>query len=58
MEPLTWLQIASLVAKYGLPWVEKLINNAQNNTPVTPEEWASAKKLIPFDTLVPVRPEP
>jgi hypothetical protein len=55
VEPLTWLQIAALVAKYGLPWVEKIIHNAQNNVPVTVEEWNSLKKCVPFDVLVPKR---
>lgn len=58
MEPLTWLQVLALAAKYGLPWVEKIITNAQNNTPVTVEEWNEAKKCIPFDVLVPQRPNP
>lgn len=58
MEPLTWLQIAALVAKYGLPWVEKIMSNAQNNVPVTLAEWDELKKCIPFDTLVPKRATP
>lgn len=58
MEPLTWLEIASLIAKYGLPFVEKLLSNAQDNKPVTVEEWDALKKCIPFDTLVPLRPTP
>ena len=58
MEPLTWLQIASLIAKYGLPFVEKLLSNAQNNVPVTAAEWDALKKCTPFDSLVPVRPGP
>ena len=58
MEPISWLQVLGLVAKYGLPWVEKMIFNAQNNVPVSVEEWNEAKKCIPFDQLVPKRVTP
>jgi hypothetical protein len=58
MEPISWLQIAALALKYGVPFVDKLISNAQNNTPVTPEAWDDLKKTIPFDTLVPKRVTP
>lgn len=52
---MTWIAVAELVGKYGIPFVEKLLANAQNNTPVTLDEWNSLKKLIetPFDALVP-----
>lgn len=54
---MTWLAILELVGKYGLPFVEKCIQNSQNNVPVTPQEWDNLKKLIetPFDSLVPKR---
>ena len=55
MEPLTWMQIAGLIVKYGFPFVEKLLSNAKNNVPVTTEEWDSLKKCVPFDVLVPKR---
>ena len=57
---MTWIAVAELVGKYGIPFVEKLLANAQNNTPVTLDEWNSLKKLIetPFDVLVPPRTTP
>ena len=50
-----WMTIATLIAKYGLPFVDKLISNAANNTPVTPDEWQKQRALIetPFDALCP-----
>jgi hypothetical protein len=55
MEPLTWAAVASLVVKYGVPFVEQLLTNAQKNTPVTLDEWTALKAKIdtPFDVLVP-----
>jgi hypothetical protein len=55
MDPLTWSAIAALVVKYGVPFVEQLLTNAQNNKPVTLEEWTALKAKIdvPFDQLVP-----
>ncbi len=35
-----WVTIAALILQYGLPFVEKLIANWTNKTPVTPAEWA------------------
>lgn len=55
MEPLSWSVIASLVLKFGVPFVDQLITNIQNNTTPTPEAWASLKAKIdtPFEVLVP-----
>jgi len=55
MEPLTWVTIANLLAKHAFPVVEKLIFNAQNNVPVTVDEWDKLKKCAEFDDLVPKR---
>lgn len=43
---MSWLTIATLIAQYGLPFVEHLIKNAENNTPVNPAEWATLKTKI------------
>lgn len=40
-----WLSIGTMVLQYGLPFVEKLIANWQNKTPVTVEEWNNLKAL-------------
>ncbi len=55
MEPVTWSVIASLVLKYGVPFVDQLIQNLKNNNPVTLDEWNALKAKIdtPFDVLVP-----
>jgi hypothetical protein len=60
MDPLTWGTIATLVAKYGVPFVEQLLQNASNNKPVTMVEWAGlvAKIEVPFDVLVPLKLPP
>ncbi len=57
---MTWLVVAELIAKYGFPFAEKLIQNAQNNVPVTADEWSKLRGLIetPFESLVPKRPTP
>ena len=53
-----WITIATLVARYGIPYVEKLIANAQNKVPVTPQEWQALTALIqtPGEVLIPKRP--
>ena len=53
-----WLMIAELIARYGLPFVEKLIANAQNKVPVTMAEWELLKSKIEVsgETLIPERP--
>jgi hypothetical protein len=53
-----WLMIAELIAKYGLPFVEKLIFNIENKVPVTTAEWdlLKAKIEIPGPVLIPERP--
>ena len=50
-----WMTLAALVAKYGIPFVERIIANAQNNKPVTLDEWNSLKTKIeiPGDVLIP-----
>jgi hypothetical protein len=55
MEPISWSVVAGLVLKYGIPFVDQLIRNIQNDKPVTSEEWAALKVKIdtPFDELVP-----
>jgi len=55
MEPLTWVTVAQLVARYGVPFVTGLFQKIENKDPVTAAEWGtlSAKIETPFDTLVP-----
>ncbi len=40
-----WEIVAALIAQHGLPFVERLIKNWTNNTPVTAEEWGKLTKL-------------
>lgn len=42
-----WDVIAGLALQYGLPFVEKLIANWENKTPVTSAEWAALSSLVP-----------
>jgi len=53
-----WITIATLIARYGIPFVEKLMANAQNKTAVTPQEWQALTTLIqtPGEVLIPKRP--
>jgi hypothetical protein len=53
-----WIALAGLIARYGLPFVEGLMENAANNKPVTLAEWQAlkAKIEIPGEVLVPKRP--
>ena len=53
-----WMVIAELIARYGVPFVEKLLANAQNKTPVTLAEWDALKVkiAIPGEVLIPERP--
>lgn len=53
-----WLTIATLIARYGVPFVEKLISNAKTQAPVTDLEWANLMALIetPGEVLIPKRP--
>lgn len=55
MEPLSWSIVATLIAKYGLPFVEQLVLNISTNQPVSPENWNAliAKINTPFNDLVP-----
>jgi len=55
-----WGAIAGLAWKLGAPFVGKIIENAANKTPVTPEEWAKLEELIetPGESLIPKRPAP
>jgi hypothetical protein len=50
-----WSVIATLIAKYGIPFVDQLIQNLQKQTPPTLEEWTALKAKVetPFDELVP-----
>lgn len=50
-----WTVIATLVAKYGIPFVDQLITNMQKQTAPTLEEWTALKAKIDtsFDSLVP-----
>ncbi len=54
-----WGAIAGLAVKFGLPFVTKIIQNAENNTPVSAAEWQKTADLahIPGETLVPQRPQ-
>lgn len=40
-----WVTIAALVAQYGIPFVEFLINKINTKGQVTLEEWAQLKAL-------------
>lgn len=53
-----WVTAATLIAKYGIPFFEKLMQNAETKTPVTPAEWQNLTALIetPGDVLIPRRP--
>lgn len=55
MEPISWAMVAQLVIKYGVPFVDNLIQNMQKQTPPTLEEWTALKTKInvDFETLVP-----
>ncbi len=52
-----WLTLATLIARYGIPWVEGIMENQANNKPVTMDEWKAlkAKLAITGETLVPPR---
>lgn len=55
---LDWVTLAALLARYGIPFVEKLMQNAETKTPVTPAEWQALSNLIetPGEILIPKRP--
>lgn len=40
-----WITLASIVAQYGIPFAEFLIQKIQTKGEVTPEEWAQLKEL-------------
>lgn len=40
-----WATLAALIAQYGIPFAEFLINKIQTKGEVTPEEWAELKQL-------------
>lgn len=40
-----WVTLAALIANYGIPFAEFLINKIQTKGEVTPEEWAQLKQL-------------
>lgn len=42
---MTWLEIGSLIAQYGLPFADKIVTNWQNKTAVTADEWNTLKAL-------------
>ena len=52
---MTWEVIASLIFRYGVPFVEHLIQNSKNNTVVSLESWAAltAKIQTPGYELIP-----
>ena len=52
-----WLTLATLIARYGIPWVEGIMENQANNKPVTMDEWKAlkAKIAITGETLIPPR---
>jgi hypothetical protein len=41
-----WGAIAELALTFGVPFVEKIISNSQNNVPVTVAEWETLKTKI------------
>lgn len=45
MIALTWEEIAILIVRYGLPFVERLIANISKGGAPTPEEWAALAAL-------------
>jgi len=51
--PGPWGILATLVASEGIPFVDHLIQNSKNNTPVTPDAWLDlrAKAKTPFQDL-------
>ena len=55
-----WGAVAGLVWKLGAPFAAKIITNAANKTPVTPEEWEKLAALIetPGESLIPKRRTP
>ena len=52
-----WMLVATLLLKYGEPFVEQLIENINNKTPVTPEEYAKLKEKLQItgDELIPLK---
>lgn len=40
-----WVTLASIIAQYGIPFAEFLINKIQTKGEVTPEEWTQLKQL-------------
>jgi hypothetical protein len=40
-----WTTIATLIAQYGIPFVEFLISKIHTKAAVTPEEWAALKAM-------------
>lgn len=48
-----WGALAGLALTFGVPFVEQIISNSKNNTPVTPEAWAALKAKIqtPYEAL-------
>lgn len=50
---LTWMDIAFLIAAYGLPFVDALLANAASNKPVTAEDWLALKAINakPYEAL-------
>lgn len=45
MEPLTWVTIAGLMVRYGVPLTDYIIAQWRSGKEVTPEDWAKAKEL-------------
>lgn len=45
MEPLTWVTVASLLAKYGPEVVDFIITAKENNAEVTKAEWDKLKAI-------------
>ena len=50
-----WLTIATLIARYGVPFVSSLIEKSEAKQPVTLAEWTALVSKIekPFDSFVP-----
>lgn len=45
MEPLTWVTLATLLAKYGPEMTDFIVSRIHAGNEVTPEEWAKLRAM-------------